>query len=149
MCINLGGSGDGLKPIKKGSDEWNQIFNPPEIKDTKPTIEELSQGPNPTVVAPTKSSLALSSRRRKLIDAFKYGLSGQLGSKTNAPANTDTIIKKPDTRKRGERIIQQNENPETTPGRSRRGYVLPETVTNKTATGRADIRGHTGGQDVI
>lgn len=55
----------------------------PETSQQKIT-KAMGEGPAPTVMGAQKSSSALSNRRRKLLDAFKYGLSSQLLRKTTA-----------------------------------------------------------------
>jgi len=125
MCINLGGNGgtatkvtgkvgspeaeaqlpkkeepryelpvgDPSAPIGSPANDMFKDYNP---QAAQIQLEGLMEGPNPTVVAPTKSSLALSGRRRKLIDSFKYGLSSQVWRRTNIGSSLTTASKNQD-----------------------------------------------------
>lgn len=109
MCINLGGGGDKkavrvrkeelptTTPNKKDGPKYTLPVGDPTPgspgygmwKKHNPgaaqeQLEQLMEGPAPTVLDPVKSSLALGSRRRKLIESFKYGLGSQISRRTRA-----------------------------------------------------------------
>lgn len=80
MCINLGGS---KKPGRRVTDEELEAKQNTEPKTEEERLDALREGPTPTVLGSNKSSLALASRRRQLIDSFKYGLSSTFQRQTN------------------------------------------------------------------
>jgi len=110
MCINIGGGSNGS--ANKSA--------PPAVNFStiqKPINSDALAGPLPSVLDPEKSINALSTRRRQLIDSFRYGLAGSFGQSTNLPyrinKNYAPLIGQKDTTLIAKNIAKPN-NPNLT-----------------------------------
>lgn len=106
MCFSQpsSNSGGGAKKNTAGdlskqyNDPTSPYYRPPVVYKTDPIkdpnnplnidYEKLSEGPEPTVLGAKASTLALSTRRRKLRESYRFGLSSHFKPVTREGTGT-------------------------------------------------------------